>query len=468
MRKLSTDALIVFGADAGARLLGFLAAAHLARTLHEDGFGTIVIGLSFLSYVLWFVDLGIGTLGTRELGRPQSERLYTPSQILWTRIALGFLVMLPAAAVAALIYHAEPLRYVVCAYLLNAVPYALTLEWYFQGIQRYRPLVISRTVSAALYLGFLYLLVQQSGDLIRVPWLYAASTLLPALLLFLFTRAGDSFSPRGLRIAESGRLVRSASVIGAGGIAAQTVQLLPPLVLGAYSTAQAGLLGAALRIVAVVLIVDRVFAVLFLPAVTRHLGTRRQEAGPAIERVLRLVIATGAALAVPIAIYAPGILRLVFGAGYEAGAEALAITAWFAAITLVNSVFVYGLIGAGAERAFFRAAVASAAITAVLTVAGVYFMGLAGAALAMTASEVAVVLLTWREFRRVVHVRWARPLLTAIGVAALILGAAFLLHPDRLSPAFLWQGPLAALLVVGLTIALGGLRREDIIWVLKR
>src|SRR5262249_49192050 len=151
----------------------------------------------------------------------------------------------------------------------GTMPYVLTLEWYYQGIQRYGPLTISRTLTAVLYLVLLYLLVSHADDVVLVPLIYALSNLIPALLLFLFKRPEDSFAPRGLSIGGMKDLVRRSSAIGVGGIFAQTVQLLPPLVLGWYSTEAAGLLGAALRIVAVVLIVDRVFAVLFLPAITK-------------------------------------------------------------------------------------------------------------------------------------------------------------------------------------------------------
>lgn len=467
-QKTSSNALLVFGADAGARILGFLAAAHLARTLGRDGFGVIVVGLSFLSYVLWFADLGLGTLGTREMGRPEGARTYAPREVLWARIALGGLVLAPAFLLALLLFPDQDVRWIAAGYLLTTVPYVLTLEWYYQGIGSYAPLVISRTLTAALYLVLLYLFVADPTAIARVPLAWAVANLIPAVLLFFFKRPEDSFSPRALAPSRTAAIVRHAGTIGFGGIFAQTVQLLPPLVLGYYSTSSAGLLGAALRIVAVVLILDRVFSALFLPAISRLMASDRPRAIATMERVLALVVAAAFACAVPLTVCAGGIMLAVFGPEYSSGAVALAITAWFAAVTLINSVFCYGLIAAGHERAYLRATVLGGIVTACLTVGLVHVAGLSGAAIAMTISELCIVTLTWWQFRRVAPLRAARPLITASAVAAAIVGVGLWLDLGASLGAVLWQAPLLALVFTGALMALGGLRRADIVWAMEK
>lgn len=468
MATLRRSAFVVFGADAGARVLGFLASAHLARSLDTAAFGMVVIGFSFLSYALWFVDLGLASLGTRELSREPGERAFAPHEILWTRLTLAVIVSVPAIGLALLLYPTVPLRWVVCGYLLNAVPFALTLEWYYQGIRRYAPLIVSRTVSAALYLGMLLLFVFSPGDLVRVPIIYVGATLVPALVLFAFKRPGDSFAPRGLSLARCRALVLQSGLIGVGGIFAQTVQLLPPLVLGAVSTDRAGLLGAALRIVAVMLIIDRVFAVLYLPAATRLMASDRGRAARELERVLAWVIVAGFALAVPLTVHASAIMRLVFGAPFVAGGEALALTAWFAVVTLINSVFAYGLIAAGSEGAYLRSTVAGGIAAAVITLVCVFVWDLRGAAIAMVVSELVIVGLTWSAFRRLARPRFARPLLISIAVAAAVIAASWALDLAAGGLDVLWRGPAVMAAFVALAFLCRAVRRDDVLWILRR
>lgn len=468
MRKLSTNAFLVFSGDAVARALGFLAAAHLARALDRESFGVTVIGFAFLSYVLWFADLGLGTLGTREMGKGQGKGRYEMGDILSARLLLAAAVALPAFALVMILYPEEPLRTVVASYLLALVPYSILLEWYYQGIQRFTPLIISRSLIAGLYFITLYLLIAHPSDLPLVPYIFVASNLIPALLLFAFKRRGDSIAPRELSLRRTIGVIRHASTIGVGGIFAQTVQLLPPLVLGYYSTADAGMLGAAMRIIAVVLIIDRVFATLFLPAIARLWSEGAERVAGHLERVTGIVIVAGFSIATLITIYARSIMALVFGASYEDGGEVLSITAWFAAATLINSVFSFGLIGAGKERAYLRATVLSGIVTALLTVVMIALWGLIGAAIAMVASEICVVALTYREFRRHVAVRFIRPLAISSVVALLLVYGATFIPIAQPSLDALWQGPLVLLLFLALAALLGGVRKDDLVWLKER
>lgn len=468
MRKLSSDAALVFAADAGARLLGFLAAARLGRVLGTDGFGLIVVSFAFLSYVLWFVDLGLGTLGTREMGRGASARTWAPHEILWTRLALGVIAAVPAFALAFVVYPPGTQRTVVIAALANTIPFALTLEWYFQGIRSYGPLMISRTLTAAIYLVLLAVFVSNAGDVVHVQYLYALANLIPALLLFFLVRAEDSLAPRGLSFARSTALVRQSGKIGFGGVFAQTVLLLPPLVLGYYSTADAGLLGAALRIVAVVLIVDRVFGALFLPAVAGRLATEPEAAASTLERVLRLVIAVGLATVVVICVFAAPIMEIVFGPAFRGGALALAVSSWFAALTLMNSVFTYGLIGAGREGAYLRATLIGGVATAAVTLICVHLLGLLGAAIAMTAGELCVLSLTYLQFRRVLRLRFGGALVVSCAVAGTVIAAAVGLGIGSRAAEMLWGIPVLLAVFTALVLALRGVRRDDIQWALRR
>ncbi len=464
MRKLSVNALLVFSADAGARVLGFLANAYLARVLGQDGFGTVVIGFAFLSYALWFADFGLGTLGTREMGRSLEARQFAPGQILLTRILLSTVVLVVSQGIALLLYPDLLLRWVIGGFLLCIVAYALSIEWYYLGLRRYGPLMISRVLVSAIYLAGIYLFVGGAEDVRQVPLYYLAGMLIPALLLFALPREQGALSPRGWSFRSALAVLQGASSIGIGGVFAQTVQLLPPLVLGYfYSSESVGVLGAALRVMSILLVVDRIFAVLFLPAISRQWSTRREDALRSLRHVLAMVIVTSIALGTVTTLYAGPIIVLIFGEPYAGGAVTLAILSWFAAATLVNSVFSFGLIGTGNEQRYLRATMIGGVVSVILTIAMVSAWALEGAAVAMVLSELLIVGLTYREFRTVAPVRFLRPLLVAASVSAALLLAGWAIGDGQL-----WQIPLATALFLGLTFLLGGIRRDDITWLVQR
>lgn len=468
MRKLSTNAFLVFTGDIGARILGFVASAHLARSLGREGFGIIVIGLSYLSYVFWFADLGLGTLGSREMGKAPERREHSLGEILSTRVLLSAFVILPALGLAAILYRHEPVRGVIFAYILSSIPYGLLLEWYYQGTRRYRPIAISRSLNAAVYLAGVYLVVHDRTDVTLVPYLYFASSLAPALFLLAVKRDGESLLPSRFSLRSSLAILKKSSMIGIGGIFAQTVQLLPPLLLGYYSMGDTGLLGAALRIIAVVLVVDRVFSMLFLPAIAKLWSEQRQRAVENLERVLAIVIILGFALGTLLTINAGVIMPLVFSAAYRDGALVLALLSWFATITLINSVFSFGLIGIGKERGYLRATVIGGVVTAIICGVMIDLLRLEGAALAMVISEICITALAYRELRRSVTLRFGRPLAVALVISTATIVAAAWLGFGESWRELIWQGPLVAIVFLGLSLLFGGLKKDDIVWVMRR
>jgi len=463
MRKLSANALLLFGGDAVARALGFFTTVHLARALGAESFGLVTIGLSILSYALWFSDLGLTTLGTREMARPADAREHPPADILATRLILSIVVLLAMQAVTFLLYPDPSARWVSALYLLSVPAFALSLEWYFQGAQRFLPFALSRFITAAVYFIAVMTGVSGPADAPRVPIFSLLGTLAAALLL-LAIRRDERLVPAGFSWERMAGVLRRAAPIGVGGIFAQTVQLLPPLALGLLATnADAGVLGAAMKVIFVVLVIDRVFAAMFLPAVAKLFAAEAERSRGHLERALAFIIVLGFGIGTLITVHAANILRIIYNESYQGGALALGIMSWFAAATLVNSIFSYGLIGAGAERSYLRATVSGGTIAAVLTFALTWWWGLTGAAVAMVGGELAIVTLTYVEFRRRIRLRFARPL--AVSAA---LAAALIILADRFGPHDLWGAPILGALFLLMAYLLGAIRRDDILWLMKR
>src|SRR3954463_10386009 len=108
MRKISANASLIFLGDAAARALGFFTTIHLAAAMGKSGYGMVTVGFGVLSYALWFADLGLGTLGTREMARPEEDREFGPGDIFASRIILGIIILILAVPVTIAIYPLTP------------------------------------------------------------------------------------------------------------------------------------------------------------------------------------------------------------------------------------------------------------------------------------------------------------------------------------------------------------------------
>lgn len=463
MPRLTSDVALVGGADLAARGMGFLASVHMASSLGREGFGAVTVGLSVLSYVIWFADPGLAALGARETARPAALRRFTPATIASTRLLSGVIVLVIAELLLQLVPSDRHLRLLLILFILPVIPSVLSIEWLHQGRRRFVPVAVGRVVNSLIFLCGVMILVASPDDLNRVPLIYGSGLIGAALVLMMMSRGGEKIVPRRRDRALILPAWRTASKIGVGGLFAQSVQLFPPIALGWFSTDQAGLLGAATKFIFAALMIDRVFGTLFLPAISSLWSRDRDGAGRDLQIVLRLMIAAALLSATLITLCARPALFLVFKAEYVEGELTLAILGWFVAATLINSLFSFGLVATGGEREYLRAAVIGGVVAAIASIILSWNYGSAGAAIAMTTGEIVLLLLAWIAFRRRVRLDFLQPLLSAVVVSALIV------VPLRLSGIdSLWLLAVIPPFHLLLLLLVRGIRMGDLRWLLRR
>lgn len=463
MNKLSSNAFFVFTADAGARLLGFLSTVYLARVLGTESFGFLVVGLSVLSYGLWFADLGLVTLGIRETAKPVAARTLQFREMLWLKLVLAVSVFLLLQLIVWMTMSGT-VRNVSSGYLLYLFSYAVLTEWYYHGKRRFYLVTLSKFLFGSVFLAGVYFFVQKPEDVEAVPLLYFGAGLGVAIVLLGFVERDDWKSSFSFRPDRYRNALREMGWIGFGGGFGQVVHLLPPLVIGYFwSVADAGLWGAAIKVVFLSLMLDRVFVALFFPAITEGWVTNRERILAKLSSVLRLMIWGGFSVSLVIAAFPSVILDFIFGSGYSPASVVLIFLSWFLVLTLVNSVFAYTLIGIGEERAYFMSMAKGGVLSVMLIVSLTWLDGLRGAAAAVLTGELLVAAFMYFEFRKHVSVQLITPFLSAGITAGGLWLASVLLGLDSL-----WQMPVLWTGFVAIAFVLRGIRPGDLNWLNKR
>ena len=345
MFKMSKNALILFSSDIIARILGMLAFIYIARVLKADNFGIITIGFSFLFYSIWFSDLGLGLYGTREFARLENKRPIKLGEILIIKMILAAIVFFIMSPIISLFYENETYQSVIQLFLLVLFSDALMLEWYFKGIRKYHPILINRTIFGIVYLILVFLFINDETHTNRVPVFYFLANLFGAVFILGFKNKDDVLFPVKFNFKKYLNIIKSSFKMGLGGILAQIIRILPPVVLGIYYTSyEAGLFGAAMKIVTLTLIIDRIFISLFLPKMTNILSNNQKNINESLTILLKFIIITGFSVSITISIFSKGIINLILGNDYIAGEMILMVLSWFLAATLINSVFAIYLI----------------------------------------------------------------------------------------------------------------------------
>lgn len=385
MKKLLKNVAAVGAADAGVRLIGFATTAYLGRVLGSDGFGLLGMGLAIAGYLFLVASPGIHITGTRDIAAKMGDEGHLVSTVVSFRLFLAPALLIVAAAAMFFGTSDRTIAATLIVASSSIVPMAFSFDWYFQGKEKFVVLSSQRLVSALVFLVAALALVRGPGDAALAAAAFVVGTAGASIFSYLAYRPQGTFAfawdpPAWRRMLESSLPVALSSLL------AQTATGFPILVAGVMlSTHDAGQMNAATKLIVIALIMDRIFATLFLPALSRSGGESERA------RIVRLGLKIMVMVAAPVAVVgwtlAPLIMTLVFGEGFEGAIVPFRILLVYLVTTLLNSVFVAAFIVAHRERLYFNIMLAGSLVTVAVALAATPTAGIEGTAAAVSAGE---------------------------------------------------------------------------------
>jgi len=402
MKKLSKNFLALFISDVGSRLLGFVAVVYIARLLGIEGLGHIRYGLAFLNYAVLFANPGLTTIGAREVVKDRNNRSII-EEIMGLRISLSGIIFL-LFIIGLFIIPGQPItKKIILFYLLSLFPFAVLLEFVFQGREEMEYIGISRLIQYGTYVVLIFVLVKSTQNIVMVPISffigYAAAA---GFLIFIFLKRYSHIKPR-FSITLWRHLLAISMPVGLATIFNQVSLNLPPILLGVFhSKAEVGAFSAGFTIIIMLLIIERVFYYVFFPVISRQYVREPKKLKSSFTFLSRLLFAITIPLTLGGFVIAPGFINLIYGTGYESAIVIFRILLLYFLIAPITTIFGYGLVAINQERRFFRIITITALLNLILIIIlGINFKGL-GAATALFISEMIAIVLMHKELQKFV------------------------------------------------------------------
>lgn len=419
MKRPLVNLLSLLSGDLGSRLIGFFVSVYLARVLEPTGFGLMNLGLAVLGYLQLASSPGIQILETRNAAAFAEVDHERVSAVISLRLILSAVLWITAAGCAFIFVSDNVTRDVILLFALSVIPFALMLDWFFQGKEAFFAVGASRLIQYLVYGTIVFLAVHSVNDVQVTAIAFDAGALAAASVLWnSYRRRWGLLKFRWLPATWKDILVKGLPVGGAMFLA-QSVTNLPPLAIGLFSSAgDIGLFSSAMKIVFLLLLVDRLFNALFLPVVTRYISSQADEVGRLVQTTMKVLSALIIPLAIAGTILGGDVIAIVFGGKYEGAVPLLDILIGYFVLTVLNSAFVCVLIGSGREKEYTRMITWGSVGLCIAVVGGTSLFGVHGAAYAVVFGELLIVSLMMREARKVVAVSLttilARPLVAGV------------------------------------------------------
>lgn len=386
MKRLTRNFLSLASSEIARKVLGFLSVAYLARRLTLADFGLVSLGFTLLSYTINISTAGLNLYGIRETAHGLDKTL--AGRLLSLRLAMAGVVFVLTALVALLFVGNPTLVKLVIVFSCSLVAYALLLDWYYQGREEMNTVSVGKSVTAAVYLVLILLLVRSDSDILWIAVAAVAGDFVMMLFYFArYTRQGNTILFTVDR-ASWKQMIRESFPLGIGTILGQISINLAPLVLAIVMTnVEVGLYSAASKLVVFLLLFDRVLGVLLLPASARLQASSPEQLARRLGEALKWIILIALPICVGGMLVSNDIIRLVFGNSFTVAAGIFRILIWFLCFTMVHTVFSSGLVAVAPGRIYGRVMSISAVIYLVAIVALTELYGLYGAVFGVVLSE---------------------------------------------------------------------------------
>jgi O-antigen/teichoic acid export membrane protein len=412
-------------------LLSLISAPLLIRHLGYEDYGDYVIITALVTIVAGVSDIGITSVGVRELAaRPTHERRRLLSNLLGTRLALTTLGCGCAIGFGlAAGYDAARLEgtAAACVGLLILACYeALAVP--LQAELRQGRIALIELVRQGVQVGLIIALVAAGAGLVPLLATTIPAALVAVALVGTASRQAlvrPTLHPRAWWDLMGDTLpFAMASALGV--VYLRTTVILTSLVTNSH---QAGYFATAFRVMEVMIGVPVLLVGALFPVLARAAATDHERLRAALARTLEGALACGALVSVCVAAGAPLAITVLAGNKPAAAVDALAILGGGLGFSFVGASSQFALLAIRRHRAILAVNVVALFVNVALTLTLAPSHGARGAALALAISEATVATLSTVLLKRsLVGLRLPAGTLWRIAAAvALGAGAALVL-----------------------------------------
>ncbi len=398
----------------------------LTRALQPEAVGILGFGTAILSYLGLAVVLGTDTIGVRDVARAPDDTTIV-KDIVGMRLAIAGLAMTGLVIAVPMLPQTETVKTVLLIQGCGLFITAVTVDYYFQGVQRMGVIALRQVVAALASVLAVLALVRSPADVFIAAAIPVAAVGLGVLLLLAVFLSQTRTLPFRLAPRTWPVVAKRAMPLAIAAIMVTVYYNIDIVMLGFMADPTSlGWYTASARVLTLGFIAGEMLRAAFLPRLARMRDDPTAEPGTLNAFALSVLFIGFAVAAIGITQAGP-IIRILFGESYLGGTRALAIL--MAAVAVYHVVIVYGspLVAWDRDKAFAGISAFGAVANIGLNLSLIPRYGIEGAATATLMSQSMVALVLAYTFHRMSGITFLGILLRllvagAVGGAVLVYG----------------------------------------------
>lgn len=292
---------------------------YVSRVLGVENMGSTNFATSVIAYFSVFAMMGVAYLGVREVAKAKDDKAEL-SHVFGSMFFLNLFSTLAAIIVLVLLIQILPsfkshssLLYIGVAQLLCG---SLLIEWLYKGLEEFRFVTIRSIAIRCIYVIAVFVFVKRQSDYILYFALTTIITVLNSLINIFYSRKYVKFK---LDFSYLKKYTKPYVVFGIYMILTSMYGSFNIIYLGAScGDVEVGYYSTAIKLYTVIMSVFTSFTTVMMPRMSSLIADGKEKefesmTGKSIDFLLLFCIP----LIVLIEIYAPLIIEIIAGTGYE-------------------------------------------------------------------------------------------------------------------------------------------------------
>lgn len=359
-------------------ILAFITFPYLVRVLQVETYGLIVFSQSIVNYFTLFTDYGFNLSGPKAIAQHDDKEEYgiVFANIFGAKLLLLFIwTVVFGIMIGGMTYWGDTDIQLYMIVFLSVVGNVLFPIWFFQGIQQMRYITFVNVIARVFSVIGIFLFVNQPRDYLLAAFCQSVTPLVAALCSWciIFTQYPEAI--RQPSMAGIKHELKDAWPIFASNIAINLYTASNIVFLGLMTNnTVVGYFSGAKKIIDNITQLFSPISQAIYPYVSKKVTESRDSAIVFLIKIIRLFGGATFALSVFILLFAPLIVRILLGNGYEESIVLLRVMAFLPFLIALSNVFgIQTMLTFGMQREFSKVLISAAVFNTCLVIPLIYF-----------------------------------------------------------------------------------------------
>lgn len=369
---------------------------YVSRVLGAESIGIVTYVNQFVQYFILFSMLGVVGIGTREIagcGNDEKKRSETFSSLLGISTAFTVIVLFVYGLCICFIptfIEYKKLFLIGSAQILFTT---FQIEWFYRGIEDFRYITIRNIAIRVLYIVLLFILVKNESDYIIYFILSTGVVVINAIINLLYSRKFITFRLTKESLQNTWKpFSKQFAILGANNIMNSFYSSFNVVYLGLVcAKTEVGYYSVSNKIMTICLGVITAFSLVMLPRMSSLAGEKdREQFNNLLNKSFAVIIDACIPLCIMLICYAPYIVLILSGNGFERAILPLRIIAPVIVINALAQIVVWQVeMPLHKDKAILTASIIGAVVGLALNFALVKQKGVVGSAIVLCCSVLA-------------------------------------------------------------------------------